>query len=111
MAMKKKIENTANSLADELLANSGAVPATAPQNGSENKTEGQQSFSDTSWTHFTVICSSELVDKIKAIAQKEGFTIRDVVEKFFRNGIGSYENKHGRVTVKKRKRQDIDDVL
>lgn len=108
---KKVIENTANSLADELLANSGAVPATAPQNGSENKTEGQQSFSDTSWTHFTVICSLELVDKIKAIAQKEGFTIREVVEKFFKNGIGNYESKHGTVKVRSRKKQNIDDVL
>lgn len=108
---KKVIENAANSLADELLANSGAVPATAPQNGSENKTEGQQSFSDTSWTHFTVICSLELVDKIKAIAQKEGFTIREVVEKFFKNGIGNYESKHGTVKVRSRKKQNIDDVL
>ena len=108
---KKVIENTANSLADELLANSGVVPATVLQNGSDNKTEGQQSFSDASWTHFTVICSLELVDKIKAIAQKEGFTIREVVEKFFRNGIGSYEGKHGVVKVRNRKKQNIDDVL
>ena len=107
MAMKKQIENAANSLADELLANSGAVP----QNGSENKTEAQQSFTDASWTHFTVICNGELVEKIKAIAQKEGFTIREVVEKFFRNGIGSYESKHGRVKVRSRRKQNIDDVL
>lgn len=109
MAMKKKIKNTANSLADELLANSGAIPTAVSQNGSENKTEAQQS--DASWTHFTVICSSELVEKIKAIAQKEGFTIREVVEKFFRNGIGSYESKHGVVKVRNRKKQNIDDVL
>ena len=83
MAMKKKIENAANSLADELLANSGVVPATVPQNGGGNKTE----------------------------AQKEGFTIREVVEKFFRNGIGSYEGKHGVVKVRNRKKQNIDDVL
>jgi hypothetical protein len=107
MKMKKKIENAANSLADELLANSGAIP----QNVNENKTEAQQSFSEVSWTHFTVICSSELVDKIKAIAQKEGFTIREVVEKFFRNGIGSYESKHGPIKFMNRKRQNIDDVL
>ena len=111
MAIKKKIENAANSLADELLANSGAVPATVPQNGGGNKTDAQQSFTDASWTHFTVICSSELVEKIKAIAQKEGFTIREVVEKFFRNGIGSYEGKHGVVKVRSRKKQNIDDVL
>lgn len=111
MAKKKTIENAANLLVDELLDNTGAVPATVPQNGGRNKTEGQQSFTDASWTHFTVICSNELVDKIKAIAQKENFTIREVVEKFFRNGIGSYESKHGRVKVRDRKKQNIDDVL
>ena len=111
MAKKKTIENAANSLADELLANSGAVPATVPQNVGGNKTEDQQSFSDASWTYFTVVCSSELVEKVKAIAKKEGFTIREVVEKFFRNGIGSYESKHGTVKVRSRKKQNIDDVL
>jgi hypothetical protein len=34
-----------------------------------------------------------------------------VVEKFFRNGIGSYEGKHGVVKVRNRKKQNIDDVL
>ena len=111
MTKKRTIENPANSLVDELLANSGAIPAIVPQNGSGNNTETQQSFSDDSWTHFTVICSCELVDKIKTIAQTEGFTIREVEEKFFRNGIGSYEGKHGAVKVRNRKKQNIDDVL
>ena len=111
MAMKKKIENAANSLADELLANSGAVPATVPQNGGGNKTERQQSFTDASWTHFTVICSSELVDKIKAIAKKEDFSIREVVEKSFRNTISSYESKNGKIKLKPKKQKNIDDVL
>jgi hypothetical protein len=109
--MKKKIENVANSLADELLANSGVVPATVPQNGGGNKTEAQQSFTDVSWTHFTVICSSELVDKIKAIAQKEGFTIREVVEKSFRDTINKYESKHGPIVIKSKKKQNVEDVL
>ena len=111
MAMKKKIENTANSLADELLANSGAVPATVPQNAGGNKTEGQQSFSDASWTHFTVICSIELVEKMKAIAQKEGFSIRDIVERSFKNSIASYEGKHGKIKVKPKKQKNIADVF
>lgn len=109
MAKKKTIENAANSLADELLANSGAVPTAVSQNGSENKTEAQQS--DASWTHFTVICSNELVEKIKAIAKKENFSIRDVVEKSFRNTISSYESKNGKIKLKPKKQKNIDDVL
>ena len=102
MAKKKIIDNPANNInlvGDMLVSTGNTVP------------EKKETVQKSGWTHFTVICNGDLVEKIKAIAQKEGFTIRDVVEKFFRNGIGSYENKHGRVTVKKRKRQDIDDVL
>ena len=52
------------------------------------------------WMHFTFICSIEIVDKVKAIAHKEGFSIRDVVAR--------YEQKHGAVT---KQRRDIDEIL
>lgn len=60
------------------------------------------------WQHFTVICAVEIVDKVKAIAHKEGFSIRDVVEKFLKDGITRYEQKHGAVT---KQRRNIDDIL
>lgn len=53
----------------------------------------------------------ELVEKIKAIARKESFTIREVVEKFFSNGISSYESKYGKIQILNRKKQNIDEVL
>ena len=46
------------------------------------------------WQHFTVILAVEIVVKIKAIARIEGFSIRDVVEKFLSDGIARYEQKH-----------------
>lgn len=60
------------------------------------------------WQHFTVILTVEIVVKIKAIARIEGFSIRDVVEKFLRDGIARYEQKHGAVTNRKK---SIDDIL
>ena len=60
------------------------------------------------WMHFTFICSIEIVDKVKAIAHKEGFSIRDVVEKYLKDGIAHYEQKHGAVT---KQRRNIDDIL
>ena len=60
------------------------------------------------WQHFTVILAVEIVVKIKAIARIEGFSIRDVVEKFLRDGIARYEQKHGAVTNRKK---NIDDIL
>ena len=61
-----------------------------------------------SWQHFTIICAVEIVVKIKAIARIEGFSIREVVEKFLRDGIARYEQKHGAVTNRKK---SIDEVL
>ena len=60
------------------------------------------------WMHFTFICGIKIVDKVKAIAHKEGFSIRDVVEKFLSDGIARYEQKHGAVTNRKK---NIDDIL
>ena len=60
------------------------------------------------WQHFTVILAVEIVVKIKAIARIEGFSIRDVVEKFLSDGIARYEQKHGAVT---NQRRNIDDIL
>ena len=46
--------------------------------------------------------------RVKAIARIEGFSIRDVVEKFLSDGIARYEQKHGAVTNRKK---NIDDIL
>ena len=62
----------------------------------------------TAWQRFTVICAVEIVVKIKAIARIEGFSIREVIEKFLRDGIARYEQKHGAVTNRKK---SIDEVL
>ena len=60
------------------------------------------------WQHFTVILAVDIVVKIKAIARIEGFSIRDVVEKFLSDGIARYEQRHGAVTNRKK---NIDDIL
>ena len=62
----------------------------------------------TAWQRFTVICAVEIVVKIKAIARIEGFSIREVIEKFLRDGIARYEQKHGAVTNRKK---SVDEVL
>ena len=77
------------------------------------KPQKQQAPKDVSvikkaWQHFTFICAVEIVVKIKAIARIEGFSIREVIEKFLRDGIARYEQKHGDVTNRKK---SVDEVL
>ena len=79
----------------------------------QKKPHEEQRSEDTSvikraWQHFTVILAVDIVVKIKAIARIEGFSIRDVVEKFLSDGIARYEQKHGAVTNRKK---NIDDIL
>ena len=73
------------------------------------KTEDSNVASNSTWQHFTVICSTNIVTKIKAIARTEGFSIRDAVEKFLSDGILRYENKHGAIITSHKKK--IEDVL
>ena len=106
---KKKLENPAKGLdlAAGLLANTGqAAPAKEEKGRSkDNKVETP----DNSWTHFTFICSTELANKVQAIARKEGFTIRTLMEYMMRQGIDSYESKHGK--IKKIKAKGVSDVM
>jgi hypothetical protein len=57
----------------------------------------------TDWVRFNTICSKELTDKIRAIADRSHSSIRDVVELMFRRGINAYEQKNGIITIEPKK--------
>ncbi len=109
---KEKFENPAKGLdlAAGLLVNTGQAVPSKEENGSSK--ENKVGTPDTSWTHWTVICSVEIVEKVKAIAQREDFSIREVVEKFLTNGINAYEAKHKvKLKIKPKRKRNIDDLI
>ncbi|MBQ9170793.1 MAG: hypothetical protein IJ148_08265 [Bacteroidaceae bacterium] len=57
----------------------------------------------TDWVRFNTICNRELVDKVRAIADRHHSSIRDVVELMFRRCINAYEQKNGVITIEKKK--------
>lgn len=57
----------------------------------------------TDWVRFNTICNKELVDKVRAIADRNHSSIRDVVELMFRRCINAYEQKNGIITIKQKK--------
>ncbi len=57
----------------------------------------------TDWVRFNTICNRELVDKVRAIADRNHSSIRDVVELMFRRCINAYEQKNGIITIEKKK--------
>ena len=56
--------------------------------------------------HFSCICDSKLIDKVRALAWKEHMTVRAVVEKMFSSCISKYEKKHGVIEVEQTKSTD-----
>lgn len=54
------------------------------------------------WVRFNTICNKELVDKVRAIADKNHCSIRDVVELMFRRSIKAYEDKNGIITIEQK---------
>ena len=57
----------------------------------------------TDWGRFNTICNKELVDKVRAIADRNHSSIRDVVELMFRRCINAYEQKNGIITIEQKK--------
>ena len=104
MATKRRIENIANDV--DLT---GAFLKKTEKDKTVNNTENTGTTTpDGSWVRATFICSKELVDKIKFIAEEENFSIREVVEKSF----SRYEAKKGKkIVIKSKKRKDIDSIF
>ena len=56
--------------------------------------------------HFSCICDSKLIDKVRTLAWKEHMTVRAVVEKMFSSCISKYEKKHGTIEIEQTKHTD-----
>lgn len=118
--MKRKISNPANnfSLTDKFLQQTGQpLPAAndtvshePPVDVDEGKPGLDQRTKDSDWDRWTIICRKEFKQKITAISEKEGFTIREIVEKFFTDGIAAYEAKHGMIDTTLKKKKNIDNL-
>ena len=92
-------------LADNGFESDVAEP-TQPYKGPLSSKEKKK---DAPSRRFTFICSTELANKVQAIARKEGFTIRALMAYMMRQGIDSYESKHGK--IKKIKAKGVSDVM
>lgn len=58
---------------------------------------------------FCTIINSELVNKMRIIAKREGFNIREVVEAAFMKAVTNYEQKRGK--IEDFSPQDVNDLF
>lgn len=73
----------------------------------EKHCQRKKSKKSGTYQHFSVVCDTTLVEKIKAISNKEGIPIRYIVEQMFKQGISAYEAKNGEAKPVKRSAEDL----
>ena len=112
MAKKNMDALLSNIMGDEIIRPVVTPLSQAPANSTkpeEPQSTGKPKVPEDPWKHFSFICSVELADKVQAIAHKEGFTIRALMEYMMRQGIATYEAKNGK--VRKIKHKGVTDVM
>ena len=78
-------------------------PPKPPASEEAATSKSKQKAGERDWERFSFVCSKEIIQKVHDISEKEGFTIRDIMELFLQRGISEYEKKNG-VAKPKRKR-------
>lgn len=58
--------------------------------------------SERDWDRFSFVCSKDIIQKVHDISEKEGFSIREVMELSLQRGITEYERLHGSAKPKKK---------
>ena len=66
-------------------------------------TKSKQKAGERDWERFSFVCSKEIIQKVHDISEKEGFTIRDIMELFLQRGISEYEKKNSVAKPKRKK--------
>lgn len=110
---KKNMDALLSNIMGEEIIRQTVTPVSqapvAPGKTEEPQNIGEPKVPDDPWKHFSFICSVELADKVQAIAHKEGFTIRTLMEYMMRQGVATYEAKNGK--VRKIKHKGVTDVM
>ena len=73
----------------------------APEKAATSKSK--QKAGERDWERFSFVCSKDIIQKVHDISEKEGFTIRDIMELFLQRGISEYEKKNGVAKPKRKK--------
>lgn len=95
--MKKAFNNTLNvDLADMMREQTGQRSVVRKVDDAIVK---KSRSNDGEYRHCSFICSSKLWAKAQAIAHRENFSIRQVMEHWMQAGIESYESKNGEIGI------------
>lgn len=66
-----------------------------PASDKTTTSKSKQKSGERDWERFSLVCSKDIIKKVYDISEKEGFSIRDIMELFLQRGISEYEKKNG----------------
>ena len=66
-----------------------------PASDKTTTSKSKQKAGERDWERFSPVCSKDIIQKVYDISEKEGFSIRDLMELFLQRGISEYEKKNG----------------
>lgn len=66
-----------------------------PASDKTTTSKSKQKAGERDWERFSLVCSKDIIQKVYDISEKEGFSIRDLMELFLQRGISEYEKKNG----------------
>ena len=66
-----------------------------PASDKTTTSKSKQQSGERDWERFSLVCSKDIIKKVYDISEKEGFSIRDIMELFLQRGISEYEKKNG----------------
>ena len=84
-------------------------PPKPPTPEKATTSKSKQKAGERDWERFSFVCSKEIIQKVHDISEKEGFTIRDIMELFLLRGIADYEKKNG--VAKPKRKKSIETLL
>ena len=79
-----------------------------PASDKTTTSKSKQKAGERDWERFSLVCSKDIIQKVYDISEKEGFSIRDLMELFLQRGISEYEKKNG---VSKPRFKNIQNLL
>lgn len=85
-------------LGNSTPASTSAAPETSTNNVGKSSTPS--ATNDKSYQTACIVVNREKMDKMRAIARREGLSIKAVLEAAMTKAIDAYELRHGKITLR-----------
>ncbi|MBR3455979.1 MAG: hypothetical protein IKH26_11730 [Bacteroidaceae bacterium] len=110
--MKNINPSSMDALLNGLTGNNSAAQAEDDNKNNQNETPRRgRKKSEVKMERICTIINAELMNKVRAIADKEHIAIKDIFTKGLTLLVNAYEEKHGTIRLRQTKKGDVESVF